>query len=62
MKTRFRANNLIAILIAIALITIGFVLWFINKQIEDAAEGDPALSETAQIHTEHKVPVIGKAC
>lgn len=62
MKSRFRANNLIAILIAIALITIGFVLWFINKQIEDAAEGgsadDNTLSEIALIHSEHNQPGI----
>jgi len=61
MKTRFSANNLIAIMIAIALITVGFILWFINKQMEDAAEGDPALSEIALIHAEHDLLVIDPA-
>ena len=48
-------------MIAIALITVGFILWFINKQMEDAAEDDPALSEIALLHIEHDFPVTDPA-
>ncbi len=36
MKSRFKSNNFIALLIALILITIGFVLGFIHKQSESS--------------------------
>lgn len=36
MKSRFKSNNYIAILIALILIVLGFVLGFIHKQSESS--------------------------
>jgi uncharacterized membrane protein len=38
MNTRFKANNFIAILIAVMLIFIGFALGFIHQQMESDEE------------------------
>lgn len=40
MKTRYKTNNLIALLIALLLITIGFALGFIHRQSESKEKAD----------------------
>ena len=45
MKSRFKPANLVAILIAILLIAIGFALSFINKQMESETRTAPAQRE-----------------
>lgn len=40
MKTRYKTNNLIALLIALLLITFGFALGFIHRQSESKEKVD----------------------
>jgi hypothetical protein len=42
MNSRFRSNNLVAILIAIILFATGFALYFIHKQSESGQQQDKA--------------------
>ena len=48
MKSRFKPNNLFALLIALFLIAAGFVLAFINRQSESREENNkpPAAAQT----------------
>ncbi len=49
MKSRFKSNNFIAILLAIILFTIGFVLAFIHTQSK-SAEADAQAAKTGFNH------------
>ena len=48
MRTQVKANNLVAIVIAILLIIIGFTLGFINKRME-SGQAQQDVSETSAI-------------
>lgn len=54
MNSRFRSNNLVAILIAVILFAIGFALYFIHRQSESKQEQEKA--PTALI-SENLMPV-----
>jgi len=72
MDSRFKTSNIVALLIAVALIASGFALMFIHQQMESAEEQKRAkkpittgmypatgssFSQLAQIHTEAVLPV-----
>jgi len=57
MKSRFKSNDFFAILIAVALIAIGFVLLFIHQQSsssEEHAMSNPHLSGTHSLQTQQE--------